>query len=215
MINLKIFFFLILFYSSLQKYTFGQESQIGIQVDLISRFVGSEIFTKIRAEQGEIVAVDSIFSAALRFSNNNISDALVSCTWACLAVREAKIITPIFKIELIIPFVSSDSLTFARKNKNLPRFLFYDSPSSGSGDIDKLSHFFGSAFLRYNCFIPGFVDLVGYFIEVFEESFKVDSKISLRDMNVNSLGAKFADGLKENPKISPSFFLNKYGSDSR
>jgi len=50
--------------------------------------------------------------------------------------------------------------------------------------------------------------LIGYFVEVFEESFKVQSSADLRDLDVNDYGRLFGESLKEDNKLLPSqFFL--------
>ena len=100
----------------------------------------------------------------------------------------------------------TDSL-FNLKNKYLPKYIFWDTPQNDFGDKDKLSHFFGSAFISYSSNIFDFVDLIGYFVEVFEENFKLQSTIDKRDMMANTLGNIFGKMLKENKNILPSQIL--------
>ncbi|MBK7867262.1 MAG: hypothetical protein IPJ75_09870 [Ignavibacteriales bacterium] len=179
-------------------------------MDILSHFIASDEFGMIRKNAGEMASVDTIFSVSLRLSSGNISLALAACTWSCLTVKTATVVTPILGTKLTIPFFSTDDPTFGAKNKNLPRYFFEDSPVSSSGDVDKLAHFFGSAYLQYISFIPGIVELFGYFIEVFEESFKVDSKFSTRDIIVNKIGIKFGNELSEKPEAKPSDYLKQY-----
>lgn len=202
-----LFFFTFFFLPST---TFSQGSKTGKIVDSLSHFIAADYFEAIRQYSGEMASVDTIFKVALRYSDGDISLALAACTWSCLTVKTATVVTPFLGIKLIIPFFSSTESTFSRKNKNLPRFFFEDSPTSPGGDVDKLAHFFGSAYLQYNSFIPGIAELFGYFIEVFEESFKVDSKFSSRDIIVNKIGIKFGNELREKPEAKPSEFLKQY-----
>jgi len=206
----KFFLFLFLTILISPKIIYSQQSTMGRNVDQLSIFIASSRFEQIRKNLGEVPAIDSLFQESLRISNNNISDALVACTWACLTVKDATIVTPLLNFKLVIPFFSSANETFQKKNQNLPRYIFPDSPKSKWGDVDKLSHFFGSAFLEYNSFIPGVSKLFGYFIEVFEESFKIDSKFSGRDISVNSLGIKFGSDLRKKTGILPSKYLKLY-----
>jgi hypothetical protein len=46
--------------------------------------------------------------------------------------------------------------------------------------------------------------LIGYFVEAFEESFKVQSSVDLRDLDVNDYGRLFGSLLKENKDLLPS-----------
>lgn len=205
-------FFLVFFvsFSILHTPVFSQGSKTGKAVDILSDYIASDEFGLLRKNYGELASVDTIFEKAMRFSNGDISLALAACTWSCLTVKTATVVTPIWGIKLVIPFFSTDELTFTTKNNNLPRYFFEDSPTASSGDVDKLAHFFGSAYLQYNSFIPGIAELFGYFIEVFEESFKVDSKFSSRDIIVNKIGIKFGNELREKPEAKPSDFLKQY-----
>ncbi len=206
----KFFLLFFILFLILPTSAFPQGSRTGKVVEILSEYIASPEFGLNRINSGEPASVDSIFSAALRFSGGDISLALSACTWTCLTVKTATVVTPILGTKLVYPCFSTDDLTFAAKNKNLPRYFFEDSPVSSSGDIDKLAHFFGSAYLQYNSFIPGIVELFGYFIEVFEESFKVDSKFSARDIIVNKIGIKFGNELREKPEAKPSDFLKQY-----
>ena len=68
---------------------------------------------------------------------------------------------------------------------------FLIHPEIDYGDKDKLAHFFGSAFLSYESTIFDLGKLIGYFVEAFEESFKVQSTVDLRDLDVNEYGRLF------------------------
>jgi len=82
--------------------------------------------------------------------------------------------------------------------------LYYDSPLTDYGDKDKLTHFFGSGFLSYSIPIFDFANGFGYFVESFEEDFKVQSKIDSRDLEVNVNGALFGKMLLNNKNLLPS-----------
>ena len=199
----KFCFTLIVFYSII----FPQQSKLSKAVNLISDFIASEDFIKIKSLSGEFASVDSIFLFALKTNNFDYSEALLSLTFTTVPYREVPIQTPLLKIKLSYPLISADEETFNRKNKNLPRYFFVDSPKDDYGDMDKLAHFFGSAFLSYNSRIFDLGELIGYFVEAFEESFKVQSRIDLRDIDVNYYGRLFGKILKQNKNTLPSQIL--------
>lgn len=196
----KIFFCFLL----LQLNGFAQQSKLSKAVNLVSDYIASEKFLELRKTYGELSAVDSIFSFALKVNNYDYSETLLSLMFTTVPYREVPIQTPLLKINLSYPLISADELTFKKKNENLPRYLFIDSPQNEYGDLDKLAHFFGSAFLSYNSNIFDLGELIGYFIEVFEENFKVQSEIDFRDIDVNYYGRLFGKLLKKDKSILPS-----------
>ncbi len=72
------------------------------------------------------------------------------------------------------------------------------------GDKDKNAHFFGSAFISYSSNIFDLGDVIGYFVEVFEESFEVQNQVDPRDMEANSLGQIFGRIIKKHKNVLPS-----------
>ncbi|MCX8105681.1 MAG: hypothetical protein N3D80_07425 [Ignavibacterium album] len=171
---------------------------------MVSDYIASEKFLELRKTYGELSAVDSIFSFAHKVNNYDYSETLLSLMFTTVPYREVPIQTPLLKINLSYPLISADELTFKKKNDNLPRYLFIDSPQNEYGDLDKLAHFFGSAFLSYNSNIFDLGELIGYFVEVFEENFKVQSEIDFRDIDVNYYGRLFGKLLKKDKSIIPS-----------
>jgi hypothetical protein len=128
--------------------------------------------------------------------------------FATVPYREVPIELPILNTIVYFPLTSADEETFLKKNENLPKYLFFDTPQNNYGDKDKLAHFFGSAFLSYESNIFDLGKLIGYFVEAFEESFKVQSTADLRDLDVNDYGRLFGESLKEDKILLPSqFFL--------
>lgn len=183
---------------------FSQQSKLSKRVNLISEYIANNNFLPIKKNVGDLAAVDSIFSYALKVNNYDFSETLLSLTFVTVPYREVPIQTPLLKINLSYPLISADKEIFEKKNKNLPRYLFIDSPQNDYGDLDKLAHFFGSAFLSYNSNIFDLGELIGYFVEVFEESFKVQSEIDFRDIDVNFYGRLFGKLLKKDKTILPS-----------
>ena len=183
---------------------FPQQSDLSKSVNHISSYIASENFIQLKNQVGDVVATDSIFRVAVRFTDGDIADALLGLMLATVPYREVPIQIPLINSIVSYPLTSADEETFLKKNENLPRHLFFDTPQNNYGDKDKLAHFFGSAFLSYESNIFDLGKLIGYFVEAFEESFKVQSSIDVRDLDVNEYGRLFGNLLKENNKLLPS-----------
>ena len=201
-VNMKLL--IILKFLFLSQISFPQQSDLSKTVNHITEYIASDRFLEIRNISGDLTATDSIFLEALQFSNENHSDALLALMFATVPYREVPIQIPLINSIVLYPLISANEETFLKKNENLPRYLFFDTPQNNYGDKDKLAHFFGSAFLSYESSIFDLGKLIGYFVEVFEESFKVQSNVDLRDLDVNDYGRLFGNLLKENNKLLPS-----------
>ena len=197
---MRLFSLLILFSVT----PLAQQSDLSKTVNYISNYIASEHFIHLRNEIGDVSAADSIFVQAIKFTNGNISDALLALMLGTVPYREVSVQIPLLNAVVNYPLTSADEETFLKKNENLPRYLFFDTPPNNYGDKDKLAHFFGSAFLSYESNIFDLGKLIGYFVEAFEESFKVQSSVDLRDLDVNDYGRLFGSLLKENKDLLPS-----------
>lgn len=182
----------------------AQQSKLSKAVNSISEYIASENFIQLKKEYGDLIAVDSIYKFALKTNRYDYSETLLSLMFATVPYRVVPIQTPLLKIQINFPLISADEEVFNKKNNNLPRYLFIDTPQNEYGDMDKLAHFFGSAFLSYNSSIFDLGEVIGYFVEVFEESFIVQNQIDYRDIDVNSYGRHFGKLLKGNKNIFPS-----------
>jgi hypothetical protein len=199
---MKLFF---IFYITLfVQNTFPQQSELSRTVNDISSFIASDYFVNLRNKIGDVSAADSIFKHATASANGNISNALLSLMLATVPYREVPIQIPLINSTIDFPLTSADEETFLEKNENLPRYLFFDTPQNNYGDKDKLAHFFGSAFLSYESHLFDMGKLIGYFVEAFEENFKVQSSVDIRDLDVNDYGRLFGKLLQENKDLLPS-----------
>lgn len=185
-------------------YLHPQQSKLSKSVNNISEFIASGEYLILKEKSGELSTVDSIYSEALKLNDNDHSEALLSLTFATVPYNEVAIQIPIIKSILTFPLISASDSIFELKNANLPRYIFFDSPMDNYGDKDKLAHFFGSAFLSYSSNFFDLGNAIGYFVEVFEESFKVQSSIDEKDLITNKLGNMFGTLLKKNKNILPS-----------
>lgn len=199
---LKLVNFFLIFLISIQLN--AQQSNISKTVNHISSYIASEEFLNLRNSIGDLSSTDSIFIIAVKFNDGNIGDALLGLMLATVPYREVPIQLPIVNSIVNFPLTSADEETFLMKNENLPRYLFFDTPQNNYGDKDKLAHFFGSAFLSNESNIFDLGKLIGYFVEAFEESFKVQSSVDVRDLDVNYYGRMFGEILKEKKTVLPS-----------
>ena len=183
---------------------FPQQSKLSRAVNFLSDLIASDYFVELKETNSDLALVDSIYLRAVAFTENDYSEALLALTFATIPYKKVPILVPVIKEIIYYPLTSTDDSTFNLKNKNLPRYLFYDSPKTNHGDVDKLAHFFGNAFIGYSENIFDLSALIGYFVESFEESFKVQSKVDYRDLDVNWYGDQFGKLLNENEELLPS-----------
>ncbi|QQS37426.1 MAG: hypothetical protein IPM56_05575 [Ignavibacteriales bacterium] len=183
---------------------FPQQSKLSINVNSISEYIAS---FESNTDKGDLQIVDSIFVFSVRQNCGDTQEALLALAFACVPYREVPIQIPLVGSIVNYPLISADEKTFLEKNEKLPRYLYFDSPQNEYGDKDKCAHFFGSAYLMNGSTIFDLGNLIGYFVEVFEAEFKVQSSIDLRDMQTNKLGQLFGSMLKENDKVRPSHIL--------
>ena len=205
LLRIVLFFYLLIILSG--QISYAQQSSLSKSVNYISSYISAEEFINLKAGIGDLCAVDSIYSTALKFNEDNYSEALLALSAATLPYREVPIIIPLINSVWKYPLVSSDDSVYNLKNENLPAQFFYDTPQNDYGDKDKLAHFFGFAFLSYSTLFFDFGNLIGYFVEAFEEDFKVQSSIDYRDLEVNFLGKCFGRLLKNDKSILPSQVL--------
>jgi hypothetical protein len=158
-------------------------------------------------EINDLYAVDSIYLHAKAQLNDDLSEAMLSLAFASVPYNNVPIRLPLIHHILNFPLISSADSIFKLKNHNLPHHLYFDTPDDSLGDRDKNAHFFGSAFISYSSSIFDLGDLIGYFVEVFEESFEVQNKVDPRDIQANHLGNLFGRIVKKHKNVLPSQVL--------
>ena len=96
------------------------------------------------------------------------------------------------------------------KNKNLPKHLFFDSRQNDFGDKDKLTHFFGNAFLAYSISFFNLSKFLGILVELIEDAFSKGGLVDWKDITINHLGELFGSNLDDNKNLLPSEILKIY-----
>ena len=198
----NIFKLLFNFLISIQ--SFPQQSSISKTVNYISDFIASDYFLQLKENNSDLNLVDSVYFRTLKFSNDDIDEALLGLTFAAIPYREVPIVIPLINSTIYYPLISASDSISKLKDQHLPSALFYDSPDNNYGDKDKLAHFFGNAFIGYSGNILDLATVFGYFVEAFEEDFKAQSQVDFRDIDVNWYGVLFGDMLETNKNIFPS-----------
>lgn len=150
----------------------------------------------------DLFAVDSIYIHARNLNKGDLPETFLSLCFAVIPYNKVPIRLPVIHTLVVYRLISSADSIFKLKNKRLPSHLFFDTPKEG--DNDKNAHFFGSAFISYSSNIIDLGDLIGYFVEVFEESFEVQNMVDPRDMEANTLGQIFGRIIKKHKNVMPS-----------
>lgn len=184
-----------------------QQSSLSKGVNYLTEFIASDDFYKLKSTCNDLQLADSIYMRGLNYYCGNTDEALLALTFATVPYKKVPIQIPIIKAIVRYPLISHSDSLFLIKNAQLPSKIFFNTPANYYGDRDKLAHFFGSAFISNKSNIFDLGDLIGYFVEVFEESFKVQSQIDYRDIETNRLGNLFGEMLKINRNILPSRLL--------
>jgi len=186
---------------------FPQQSRLSKAVNYLSGFIASEYFNELKSGNTDLALVDTIYLRAINYFEGDYSEALLALTFTTVPYNEVPIETPILKNIFYYPLLSASDSIFLKKNEQMPRYLFYDSPANEHGDVDKQAHFYGSAFISYSITLFDLGNLIGYFVEAFEEDFKVQSVADERDMDVNWYGKLFGEALDIKPKPLPSHIM--------
>ncbi|MDA3861822.1 MAG: hypothetical protein PF445_11425, partial [Melioribacteraceae bacterium] len=144
------------------------------------------------------------------FNNNDISETLLTLTFATLPFQKMPLHIPYTGIIFNAKLPSGDPNFINSKIKLLPKQIFEDSPNSKFGDKDKTAHFFGNAYFSYSITLFNLSKFLSIFVELFEDAFKVKGGIDNRDFIANHLGYLFGQELINNPNFLPSDALKKY-----
>ncbi|MBK7106387.1 MAG: hypothetical protein IPH62_13995 [Ignavibacteriae bacterium] len=203
--NISIFFILFVFAS---KINLGQSKSFEDGVIYLSKYIASQEF-ELKNEK-DYYLVDSLFIKAVNFYDGDISEALLALTFATLPFNKMPVTIPIINLKLDLKLPSVNEKLFEIKKNNLPGIIYFDSNLNGNQDKDKVAHFFGNAFLKFNTTFFNLSKFFGMFVEIFESTFKVSGGIDFRDLQTNYLGEFFGYSLHNNKDLVPSDFFKLY-----
>ncbi len=200
--NNRITFLLILLL--LPSPIFCQQSKLSKAINYLSSFIASDYFKDLQKSNNDLALTDTIYLRSLQYENFNFHEALFALTLSVIPYNKVELKIPLFGNILTYHLPSAQEEIFQKKDDNLPKRFFFDTPADNYGDKDKLAHFFGSAFISYSSNIFDFGNVIGYFVEVFEQDFEVQNSIDSRDLQTNILGNIFGRILKKNEDVLPS-----------
>lgn len=178
----------------------------------MATWLGGKEAAGILERDGDLAMLDSIYLRCVASTAGDQSEALLLAAFTTLPYRTVPLRLPIAGITFTYPLLSPPEEEFKRKLPNLPKRLYRDSPAGPFGDKDKGAHFFAAAFL--GTALPGIdlSELIGYFVEVFEETFEVEAGVDNRDLRTNRLGATYAALLRAKPNALPSEVFQSYNN---
>ena len=188
----------------------AQVTKLGASVNHLTHFIASGKFEELKNKLSDYQQIDILYKEALKESKGDIDNALFTLTFTVIPYDQIPVVTPVFKIPINVPLPHSVDSIFNLKNKNLPNNLFFDTPKNSFGDKDKLAHFFGSAYLSYGSSWFDITQIIGIFVEDFEEKFYIQSSADPRDIRADNLGNMFGKVLKKNKEVLPSQVLAVY-----
>jgi hypothetical protein len=180
--------------------------QIILDTKYLRGYICDERFLALRSRCGDIRSIDAIYVKSLKIADYNIARALFLSFMAVLEHRRVEVKVPIFK-QLALPLTFEEDSIFDSRIKNLPAKIYSDTPPGSYGDIDKLQHFFGSAYLSYVSEAPGFTGTAGNLIEWGEANFIVGGTDDPRDKRANKQGKSFGRDLLVVKTLLPSDYL--------
>lgn len=182
---------------------FTDAPHLNYSIRKVSEYIASKEFKNVTEIESASSAIDSLYKQALTLCNYNISETLLTLTFATLPYHHIPLNIPIINTKFEIPLPSTNKILFNRKIKNLPVNIYFKSDSKYS-DRDKLAHFFGNAYLSYNLSFFNISKFISIFVELFESSFKVEGAVDYRDLQVDMLGENFGLALRKNRNLTPS-----------
>jgi len=180
--------------------------QIIIDTKRIREYIRDGRFQILRSRCGDMRTIDAIYLKSLKIADYNIARALFLSFMAVLEHRKVDVKMPIFK-SLALPLTFEEDSVFYSRIKNLPSHVYTDTPPGAIGDIDKLQHFFGSAYLAFASESPGLTGTTGNLIEWGEDKLVVGGTDDPRDKRANDQGKSFGRDLLVVKTLLPSDYL--------
>jgi hypothetical protein len=188
--------------------------QIILDTKLIRDYIRDARFQIVRTQCGDIRAIDAIYLKSLKIAEYNIARALFLSFMAVIEHRKVDVKMPVLK-SLAVPLTFEEDSLFSARINNLPAQVYTDTPPGVNGDVDKLQHFFGSAYLAFASESPGLTGTTGTLIEWGEEKFVVGGTDDSRDKRANNQGKSFGRDLLVVKTLLPSDYLTYTHDDHK
>ncbi|PID59309.1 MAG: hypothetical protein CR986_06795 [Ignavibacteriae bacterium] len=207
LVKIKICFLFLTFVVTTVKITYAQKPTFEDGVIYLSKIIAKQ---KLPQDLSDLEQVDYLYSVAIKFYQDDISEALLALTFATLPFDKMGVTIPLLNQKIYLKLPAVKERLFKEKVKHSPGLVYFDSDSIGNQDKDKVAHFFGNAFLAYNISFFNLSKFMGLFVEHFEATFKISGAVDFKDIITNHLGELFGKSLRENPNLKPSQFFKVY-----
>ncbi len=172
----------------------------------LREYIASDEFSKKTDTLKSDLRVDEIFFQAVKITEGDVVESLLISSVATLPYHTFDAVVPILRLVITVPVSTESFRQYQKRLHNLPSKIFLDSKTDE--DKDKLTHFFGSAYLTCVLRNSGTVEGIGHIVEWMESVFKLEGSRDERDINANIQGIIFATALMEHRNVVPSEFLH-------
>ena len=169
-------------------------------------YFGGEDFVRFAKGESDQERMDVILFDAEKLTHGARSISLLAAAFGVFEHRYIPLKMPGFVLS--IPLTSETEERFHLRVSHLPEHIY----RADMNDVDKLQHFFSSAWLKSALGMDWLVSLAGDFVEIGEETFLVGGSNDPRDKHANADGLSFGrrlygTGCEEELDIAPSRFL--------
>ena len=113
---------------SLISLTFLSAQPLNEAVSKLSNYILSDHYLQLQSNYNDLSIVDSLYNKALTLHDGNVSEALLTATFATLAFYELPLSLPILNMKLNVPLMRVEKELFDQKIDRLPRRVFFYSP---------------------------------------------------------------------------------------
>jgi hypothetical protein len=169
----------------------------------LREYLASDAYRASCAGETQAEQMDNIYYEAVALAHGNRSRAVLATAISVFEHGSIQLRMPGFILP--IPLTSESRAHFEDRVRNLPHYIY----SEKINDVDKLQHFFSSAWLKRALGMDWLVSLAGDLVEIGEEAMVVGGSNDPRDKHANHDGIRFAHqldsrGCQDELLVSPS-----------
>jgi len=173
----------------------------------LREYFASDAYVQASLGESDQERMDAIYYDAVELTHQHSSTTLLAAAFSVFEHKSIQLQMPGFILP--IPLTSESNEHFDLRVSHLPAHIY----SPKIGDVDKLQHFFSSAWLKKLFGMDWLVEFAGNFVEVGEQAFVVGGADDPRDKHANADGLNFGRNISRHIRrhgeldIAPSEFL--------
>ncbi len=171
----------------------------------LREYLATSEYRELASGESQAEQMDDIYFDALWLAHGDRTRAVLATAFGVFEHSTIQLQMPGFVLP--IPLTSESRAHFDERVRNLPQHIYSDQIN----DVDKLQHFFSSAWLKRLFGMNWVVSLAGDLVEIGEEAMVVGGSNDPRDKHANHDGINFAHELDSNCahelEVAPSRFL--------